>query len=369
MVTIYDIAPKEVWDAAFAEKLINRQVHPTLPLEIYDYSQIAQFSRSWNAATLAARGLIVDAETKEIVGRPLGKFFNYGEPGTPEEAMTGPIVVSDKADGSMAVSYPTPSGSLNISTRGSFMSDQAQHATAVYLERYDGAWTPAAGYTYVWEIIYPSNRIVVNYGDLDDLILIARVNIETGVSEPASAATEWLWRKVEEFPYTSLPEALAAAPRENVEGLVVHFLSSDARVKVKQDDYVTLHRVITGASSRRIHEMLVSGADFTSWIIGLPDEFVTYVETTKNALLAEFASVRAVLEEEYGKILAQLPEGYTQKDFALIVSRDYPSSMKGLLFSRHRGESGEEAITKSIWKQIEPEFEKPFWNLNGKTVD
>lgn len=369
MVTIYDIAPREMWEEAFAGKLINRQVHPTLPLEIYDYSQIAQFSRSWNAATLAARGLIVDAETKEIVGRPLGKFFNYGEPGTPEEAMVGPIVVSDKADGSMAVSYPTPSGSLNISTRGSFMSEQAQHATAVYLERYDREWSPVEGYTYIWEIIYPSNRIVVNYGDLDDLILIARVNINTGVSEPASAATEWLWRKVEEFPYVSLSEALAAAPRENVEGLVVHFIDSDTRVKVKQEDYVTLHRVITGASSRRIHEMLVSNADFTSWIIGLPDEFVTYVETTKDALLAEFADVRSQLEEEYLNILSRLPEGHTQKDFALAVNKDYTVPLKGLLFSRHRGESGEEAITKSIWKQIEPEFEKPFWNLNGKTAD
>jgi len=368
MPTIYDIAPKEMWDAAFADRLINRQVHPTLPLEIYDYSQVCQFSRAWNAATLAARGLIVDAATKEIVGRPLGKFFNYGEPGTPESLMVGAIVASDKADGSMGVSYPTPDGSLNISTRGSFASDQAKHATELYLARYDGKWEPVEGYTYVWEIIYPTNRIVVNYGDMDDLILIARVNVSTGVSEPASRATEWVWNKVEEFPFQTLTEALAAAPRENAEGLVVHFLDSDVRVKIKQEDYITLHRVITGASSRRIHEMLVSGSDFESWLIGLPDEFVGFVETTRDRLLAEFAAVRTDIDATYEKVVSELPEGYTQKDFALYVNENY-KELRGNLFLKQRGESGDAAITKAIWKQIEPEFEKPFWNLNGKTEE
>ena len=368
MPTIYDIAPQELWEQSFADKLINKQVHPTLALEIYDYSQVAQFSRSWNPATLAARGLIVDSVTKEIVGRPLGKFFNYSEPGTPEEAMVGPIVATDKADGSMGVSYPTPAGSLNISTRGSFASDQAKHATELYLSRYDGKWTPDSDYTYVWEIIYPTNRIVVNYGDKDDLVLIARVNIATGVSEPASRATEWLWDKVEEFGYTTLTEALAAEPRENAEGLVVHFLDSDARIKVKQSDYVVLHRIITGASSRRIHEMLSTGEDFQSWLIGLPDEFTDFVETTRDRLLAEFAEVRANIDITYDKVLSELGENYTQKDFALYVNENY-KELRGYLFSKQKGVDGEANITKSIWKQIEPEFEKPFWNLNGKVAD
>jgi RNA ligase len=369
MSNIYDIAPKEMWEAAFAAKHINKQVHPALPLEIYDYSQVCQFERAWNPATLAARGLIVDAETKEIVSRPLGKFFNHNEPDVDQSLLTGPAVVSDKADGSMGISYRTPDGTLNISTRGSFASEQAQHATARYLELYDGKWEPAEGFTYIWEIIYPTNRIVLNYGDMDDLILIARVNIETGISEPASQVAEWKWNKVEQFQYANLAEALASSPRENAEGLVVHFLNTDTRVKIKQDDYVQLHRIITGASSRRIWEMLVSGNDFDSWLKGLPEEFIDFVERTRDNLLAEFAAVREEVENTYNSIIASLPEDFTQKDYALAV-QNQDKKLVGMLFSRHSGghynESAEKKITDSIWKLIQPEFEKPFWNLNGK---
>lgn len=365
MPNIYDIAPKELWDEAFASKLINRQVHPTLPLEIYDYSQVAQFSKSWNAATLASRGLIVDSATKEIVSRPLGKFFNYGEPSGSDVVLEGPIVASDKADGSMAVSYPTPDGSLNISTRGSFASDQAKHATALYLDKYNGKWEPKTGYTYIWEIIYPTNRIVLNYGDKDDLILISRVDNATGISIPASQVTEWLWERVEEFGYTTLAEALAAPQRENAEGLVVHFLNSDARVKIKQEDYVYLHRIITGASSRRIHEMLAAGEDLQAWLVGLPDEFVDFVENTRDSLLAQFAELQAKVDATYEQIVSELPVGYTQKEFALYVNANY-ADLRKFLFSKQKGSNGDASITKAIWQQIEPPFEKPFWNLNGK---
>jgi len=373
MVHIYDIAPAELWAAEFQNKHINRQVHPTLDLAIFDYSQVCQFDRAWNAATLASRGLIVDGSTQEIVSRPLGKFFNHGEPDVPQDALTGPIVVTDKADGSMGVSYVNPeTGRLNISTRGSFSSEQALHATARYQELYDGKWEPLAGETYIWEIIYPTNRIVVNYGDLDDLILIARVNTATGRSVPASQVEEWTWLKVEQFEYSSLTEALAAPGRENKEGVVVHFLDSDVRVKVKQDDYIQLHRVITGASSRRIWELLVADGDFTSWIVGLPDEFVEYVETTRDRLIAEHTEVRSTVEETYNRILSELPEGYTQKDYAAAVQKE-DKRITGLLFSRHSGghfeAKSEKKISDIIWKMIQPEFEKPFWNLNGKTAD
>lgn len=369
MTTIYDIAPKHVWDEAFAGKYINKQVHPTLGFEIYDYSQICQFDRFWNPATLAARGLIVDAATLEVVSRPLGKFFNHNEVDAPADLMSGAVVVTDKADGSMGISYPAADGGLNISTRGSFASEQAQHATARYRELYHGKWEPNPEYTYIWEIIYPTNRIVLNYGDLDDLILIARVHTASGVSEPASAASEWLWRTVEAFTFDTFADVLAAEPRENAEGFVVHFLDSDTRVKIKQADYVHLHRIITGASSRRIWEMLAAGNDLDAWLKDLPEEFINYVETTRDALLANHAGVRAEVERLYVEIVERLGAGFSQKDFAALV-KEQDKQYHGLLFSRHSGgrfdERAEQKISDSIWKMIQPEFEKPFWNLNGK---
>ncbi len=37
--------------------------------------------------------------------------------------------------------------------------------------------------TYLFEIIYPENRIVIDYGDSDDLILLSIINNETGFDE------------------------------------------------------------------------------------------------------------------------------------------------------------------------------------------
>ena len=39
---------------------ITSQVHPNLPLTIYNYTAKAQFDRYWVDATLACRGLVLD---------------------------------------------------------------------------------------------------------------------------------------------------------------------------------------------------------------------------------------------------------------------------------------------------------------------
>jgi hypothetical protein len=49
-------------------------------------------------------------------------------------------VVTDKLDGSLGILYPTPDGHA-IATRGAFVSEQALHATELWLDRYAG-WLP-----------------------------------------------------------------------------------------------------------------------------------------------------------------------------------------------------------------------------------
>lgn len=59
--------------------------------------------------------------------RPLPKFLNHDQPEAPVIALDEPVVVTDKADGSLGIIYPTPDGPA-VATRGSFASDQALHA-------------------------------------------------------------------------------------------------------------------------------------------------------------------------------------------------------------------------------------------------
>lgn len=349
MVKLIDLASQDLWDQMIAEKMVNVQTHPDQPLRIFNYSQNAQFSRTWNDVTLASRGLIVN-DNDEIVGRPFTKFFNYGELTDDEmNDLSGAIVATDKLDGSLGIGYVNPeTGKFNIATRGSFASDQAVHATQVYLNKYADKWTPLENVTYMREIIYPQNRIVLNYGDMDDLVLIGRVDNETGVSTPINEITEWKWKRAEAFDYKSMNDALAATPRDNAEGLVIHFIESDARVKIKQDDYVRLHRVVTGVTERRVWEVLKSGDALDDWLADLPEEFADFIRETANKLQGQYDAIRHDAVTALEGILAKLPDDYAQRDFALEV-KTLPRERQGLVFALQKGREPD------IWRLIRPE--------------
>jgi len=353
------IAPMAEFEREVAEKFIHIQHHPTLPLDIYDYTQLAQFKSHWTPATLASRGLIVNRDTLEIVSRPLGKFFNHSEGKIDPTLLQGSVVVTDKLDGSMGISYPTPEG-LAISTRGSFTSEQALHATAVYRERYEGKWRPRANRTYMWEIIYPNNRIVVDYGEMDDIVLIAAVDNRTGRSLPPASITEWKGARVETFAFQDMSEVLAAESRENREGFVVHYPATDVRVKYKYEDYVRLHRVMTGVNSRRIWDLLRSGQPVDVFLQNVPEEFETYVRGTASRLQQQHASVVAEARAVHEATVKALPVGYTQRDYAQHVLANNSKTAASFAFLVQKG-SGER-LDKAVWDSIEPAHEKPFFS-------
>ena len=91
-----------------------------------------------------------------------------------------PFEVFEKLDGSLGILYW-----LNnlpyIATRGSFESEQARHATEILHGRYQHTFSSMdTNKTYLFEIIYPENRIVVDYGEMDDLILLTVIDNQTG---------------------------------------------------------------------------------------------------------------------------------------------------------------------------------------------
>jgi RNA ligase len=138
---------------------VRVQTHPALRLTIYNYTELCAYSAAWNEVTLACRGLIAD-EHGAILARPLPKFFNHDQPEAPVIALDEPVLVTDKADGSLGIIYPTANGPA-VATRGSCASGQALHATALLRSRY-GGWRPPEHLTVLVEIVYPANRIVLD---------------------------------------------------------------------------------------------------------------------------------------------------------------------------------------------------------------
>ncbi len=344
MFPLDQLFPQHALTSALDGGLVRAQTHPELPLTIYNYTEHCAFSNAWSEVTLACRGLIVN-QAGEVVARPLPKFFNYGQTGAPAPALDEPVTVTDKADGSLGIIYPVPGG-YAVATRGSFASDQAVHATKLLNERY-GSWAPPAGMTVLVEIIYPANRIVLDYGGLDDLVLLGAVDIVSGQSYGPDGVKDWPGPTVETFRYETFGAALSAPPRAGKEGLVVHITSADTRVKIKYEEYVYLHRIITGLSARRVWEAMGAGSTVDEIAAPLPDEFHEWVRALAARLDAQVKAIEADVTAAFDEIIAALPEGWSRKDFALVAAK---SPLRGYLFAHLDGKSYREAI----WEQVKP---------------
>lgn len=328
--------------------LVREQKHPIWDLYIANYSEKAQFAGVWNEVTRQCRGLIFDGEGR-VVARPFPKFFNIGQLEAPVLDLDEPVRVFDKLDGSLGILYyPGP----GIATRGSFTSEQAERATAM-LDAIceETGWEPKANLTYLFEIIYPENRIVVNYGQTEELVLLEVIETDTGQlahDYEWDYPGPWVTEMGEHGPEYTLAHALEIPPRENAEGFVLYVPRTNERVKIKQEDYVRLHAIITNLSTKQLWRSLREGLSEEEILTPIPDEFqpwareqiskiVGYVDAHERAVKADFDTI----------IFQELADGWTRKDFALLIA-DCP--YKSLLFALLDGKP----IRDEIFKGIEP---------------
>lgn len=348
---ITDIFDREMFQQMLDNKYIKVQTHPTyLNIKIANYTEQATWERMWNYVTLNCRGLIWDEITGTVLARPFPKFFNGEEPSAPEYSAEDLFTATDKMDGSLGILYPTPDG-YAIATRGSFTSDQAVWATNLLHTKYAG-WTPDPRWTYCFEIIYPENRIVVDYGDMTDLVLLGGVTPD-GWSAPLSEIFA-TWDGPTTTVYAenaTLREILEMPPRENAEGFVLHHAATDTRIKVKYEDYKILHRFMTNTSEKHVWEVIASGQDPALVFAAAPDEFHEWLRGVIDTFYGDYQDIYLNVYLAYEKIKRELPTDYTRKDFALAVkAANLPFS--SLFFLLEDGD--EERIQNFIWQQLKP---------------
>lgn len=358
------IASQEEFDAAVRRGEISRSRHPEYPYSIYKYTMITTYTKNWFPITLASRGLVVDDETGEIVVRPFPKFFNYSEGLTDENKLKGEFRVADKLDGSLGLLYRNPDGKYEITTAGGFQSEQGAHATKLYQEKYDGLWNPRSDVSYHFEIIYPQNRIVVDYGGEDDIYLLGAVHKRTGRSIPLDQIQEWKWKRAQEFNNFSSLKEVTEAPDPGIshEGYVVHFVETDTRVKFKFSEYLQVHKIATGINSRRIHEELkTGGSNLQNFMMNAPEEFKEYIEKESVKLTNQFNERRSVILDTYKRLVSSLPANVDRKTFAVTAQRQVERSFLPHMFNLF---DGREPIKDLIWDSIQPPFEKTFFANN-----
>ena len=324
-----------------AQNYIRVNKHPDYDLYIYNYTQDAQFDRLWNEITITCRGLILDGEMN-IVARPFPKFFNLGEApelGIPDTSFE----VFDKMDGSLGILY-WAGGLPFIASRGSFTSEQAVKATEMLHGQYKNCWEQLdQSKTYLFEIIYPENRIVLDYGATSALVLLAVVDTQTADEFPLEDIGFPL---VEKYDGIKDIHVLKELETDNKEGFVIRF-ANNFRLKVKFQEYMRLHRIITQVSNVDIWERLKSNEPLSDILELVPDEFFNWVKKIQAKLETDFKAIEDQCKKDF-KVFE------TRKEAAFyFLTCQYPAVLFLMLDNK--------SYAHEIWKRIRPEYEKPFF--------
>jgi RNA ligase len=230
------------------------------------------------------------------------------------------------------------------------------------------------GFTYLFEIIYPENRIVCDY-DFEDLILLAVVDNKDGYELKIHDDKVHLegirfrnlynnlgFKVVKKYDGVEDYKTLKNMVDSNSEGFVVKF-SGGFRMKVKGEEYVRLHRLITQLSTYDIWEHLRDGKDVMELVDRVPDEFDKWVKEQVNHL----SYGRYRLDEQCGKMhdyfrfgkYSDVDPEPSKKEFAEHLKKVVDPKLHGIMFAIWDGKK--DKTNELIWKIIKPKYSKPFW--------
>lgn len=343
--------------------MLIKQTHPTKDLCIWNYTPRVQYESLWDDITMQCRGLVTNSKG-DVIAEPFGKFFNY------EEVIDKDLIpwdseyvhIQDKMDGSLGILF-FYDGEWIMSTRGSFTSEQSIRGFEILKSKYN-LNNFVKEVTYLCEIIYPENRIVVNYncekitflsvttpeGELNWYTACAIFNSSGILEEDVVGSTMVTFNKETFDTYKKLNTS-------NSEGFVVRFYPSNFRMKIKFEEYVRLHKILTNVSSRDIWEYLKEDKSFDELLEKVPDEFNSWVKETVKDFVVRYENI----EKEYQWIFNKIRNTYfeahqkecNRREFAELAKRyNHPSILFNML-------DGKE-YKSIIWKILYPPYTKPF---------
>lgn len=322
---------------------VNTAVHGDL-IKLY-YSKSAFYEGDWNWLELHSRGHIYDCKTGKLVALPFDKFFNYGEGDRYPSKQAEIVSVTEKIDGSLGIGY-FYEGQWHISTRGSFDSMQALWATDFLRKHYPEIASLPPFITPLFEIVYPENYhlsdLVVDYGETEELYLIGARNCLT--------LADYDWDVVEELAinygfatpcvcqFENIKELMASREMlsENEEGWVVR-MSDGSRFKVKGEQYLEMHRMVSNFGEKRLFDIFSQDMEaFAQWSEIPAGEFLSglYFQDIPNNTYP----VHEKHVEEAREILREFSRQYLE------ITAHYYNAFRVLSHYKDRGEFARNAI-------------------------
>ena len=341
-------------------KYINVSAHPLYPqLKIYKYANKTVYERYWNKFTILSRGLIIDDKDKRVIATPFIKFFNYDEIEDIQNIFTKDFNISEKIDGSLGILFYYKK-EWHIASSGSFTSRQAVKAikmlhNKVNIDKLNNS------FTYIIEIVYPQNRIVIPYANecLYLLAIFDENGYEINSEDVDTIALKIDLKRPKKVIFNNIDEAIKTTKRlpYDEEGHVIRF-SNGIRIKIKGLKYLEMHKLISDITPVRIWTKMLQ-RDYISFT-KIPEEYRKECDKIRVGIHQERYKVLNDLENLYRKTFNK-----TNKEIGLYIKNnkldDYNKKLYNLLFSRRRSNFFKEfnepnsKIRKSIYKLFKPE--------------
>jgi len=310
-------------DRLTEEGYLRKVVSPCGKLMLYNYTDKCTFEKHWNKTTLSSRGTVYEIETGKLIAKAFPKFFNFGEL---DEKAQNIILKSkrfeafEKLDGSLGVVY-FYDGKWRVNTRGSFTSEQAVRATKI-LENY-AMHNINPRFTLLVEIIYPENKIILDYGDREELVLLGAMcgkDVEATYEQLKNMHMVGGFPLAKKYDFSSIDELIEKKSTLDAtdEGFVVR-MNNGYRCKFKSAEYLKLARIMSNMTPLNFWRNMNNGVVSKEMLESIPEEFRS--DSDKEVYR---------LEDNYNRIYKEIEDDYRHVTIYVSDLHDIEKSRKNL---------------------------------------
>jgi RNA ligase len=265
---------------------------------------ICIYSVGWFDLAKHCRGKIIDINTRDIISYPFDKFFNLNEMPESNIEVIQPkidrakyVCTTEKKDGSTII-ISRHNGNLLVTTNGSFENEHISLAMEILAYHEEFCKQCLDDMTYIFELIHPQKRIILDYGQEKALYLLNIRNLKTGMLMPIeyvhSQAARWHFPVPKYYDFSNLNDFIELAHKlqnANQEGWVFRIEDdgTETMLKLKLDEYFAMHRMMGDVSLWLVYRLFAENQ--------LDDYMVANNEDQKVKIQAKIAQIEAVQQE------------------------------------------------------------------------
>ena len=321
---------------------------------LFKYNQI--HSDLSNPLVQECRGIILrqSKEGWKVICQPFGKFFNVGE------TSAYPInifksVIFEKVDGSLLKVY-YDQNEWKVATNGTIDAHYSDTRITgktfydLFMDVVGGEQgfdlmkkRMSAGHTYLFELVHPISRIVVNYGEKKELVFVGWRNANNGMDAlPIKSEFEGLdfirLPEIYQLQTPRIDELQEVADIMNTQGFdfegfvvaEVEGIFVTGRVKIKSPKYLKYHHLAGGSIYNSLMELILKNEidEFNAYLNQLPF-YVQEIYKDMKGKYDAFISTGDEYVDKYRKMASK----FDRKTVALEVKETVPGKFQSFVFS------------------------------------